>query len=196
MKIRTMVLSCLISVVVLSMGYEYSRAGPKADEPSLKIGVVSIEKIFQESKRTAKHDREAVAEERKVIAELERLNAEVEAERAKLGTLKTGSSDYLASFRERLNKEAKYQALRKYYEEQIMLKDRQWTGELYEEILQITNEVAEQKDLDLVFEESKPKFPLVNSIELAMAMRTHKLLYCRGCLDITDEVIARLDKEK
>ena len=73
MKVRTMVLSCLISVVVLSMGYEYSRAGPKADEPSLKIGVVSIEKIFQDCDRSAMYRKEAIAERNRVKAELDKL---------------------------------------------------------------------------------------------------------------------------
>ena len=196
MKIRTMVLSCLISVVVLSMGYEYSRAESEADESSLKIGVVSIEKIFQDSKRAAKHDREATAEERRVIAELKKLNAEAEAERAKLGTLKTNSSDYLELERNVAQKLVSYASQKRFYERQLELKDQQWTGEFYEEILQITNEVAEQKDLDLVLERSEPDFSVQSTIKILLAIETHKLLYCRGCLDITDEVMARLDKDK
>ena len=48
MKTKTaVVLSCLIGVVVLSFAYEHSSAESKADKPALKIGVVSIEKIFQ-----------------------------------------------------------------------------------------------------------------------------------------------------
>jgi hypothetical protein len=32
--------------------------------------------------------------------------------------------------------------------------------------------------------------------ELVMALRTHKVLYNGGCLDLTDAVIAALDKEE
>jgi len=68
--------------------------------------------------------------------------------------------------------------------------------ELYKEILQETREVAEQRGLDLVFEKSEPELPALSAKDLALAIRMHKLLYSGGCLDITDEVMARLDKEK
>ena len=61
MKIRTIVLSFLLGAVVLSMGYEYSRAEPKADKPSSKIGVVNIQQIFLICKRNAKYEEETKA---------------------------------------------------------------------------------------------------------------------------------------
>jgi len=55
MKVRTTVLTCLIGVVVLSMCYEYSRAESKADGSSLKIGVVSVRKILENSEKQVKY---------------------------------------------------------------------------------------------------------------------------------------------
>ena len=57
MKIRAaMVSGCLLFAVVLFMGYEYSWAEVKADIPGLKIGVVSIQRIFLTCKRNAKYE--------------------------------------------------------------------------------------------------------------------------------------------
>jgi len=196
MKIRAMVLSCLIGAVVLYMSYEYSWAEVKADKPSSKVGVVSVRKIFQDSKRNAKYTEEVVAEQRKVIAELEKLRAEVEAEEAGLNTLKTGSSDHLAQMKEVLTRQADLQAREEFYKQEMSFKDQRWTEELYKEILQITSEVAEERGLDLVLESSEIELPSLSARELMMTIRTHKLLYSTGCLDITDEVTARLDAKK
>jgi len=159
----------------------------------LKIGVVSVPKIFQDCKRTARYKEEAVAEWQRVNAELERLKAEVEAEREGLKTLKTGSSDYMALMKEVLTKQANLQVQQTFYEQQRVLKEQRMVEGLYKDILRETGEVAKQKGLDLVFERSEPTLPALSPTELERAMGTHKLLYGGGCLDITGEVMARLD---
>ncbi len=159
----------------------------------LKIGIVSVPKIFQDCKRTVRYKEEAVAEWQRVNAELERLKAEVEAEREGLKTLKTGSSDYMALMKEVLTKQANLQVQQTFYEQQRVLKEQRMVEGLYKDILRETGEVAKQKGLDLVFERSEPALPALSPTELERAMGTHKLLYGGGCLDITGEVIARLD---
>jgi Skp family chaperone for outer membrane proteins len=159
----------------------------------LKIGVVSVPKIFQDCKRTVRYKEEAVAEWQRVNAELERLKAKVEAEREGLKTLKTGSSDYMALMKEVLTKQANLQVQQTFYEQQRVLKEQKMVEGLYKDILRETGEVAKQKGLDLVFERSEPALPALSPTELERAMGTHKLLYGGGCLDITGEVMARLD---
>ena len=196
MKIKIMILSCLMVAAVLSMDAELRSAGSKADIPDSRIGVVSIRKIFQDCKRNAKYRQEATAEQDKVIAELKKLSKEIEAERAGLQTLKAGSDDHLALMKEILAKQANLQALQEFHKQQIALKDQKWTEELYKDILREVREVAEQKSLDLVFEKDEVELPALSANELMLTIRTHKLLYSGGCLDVTDEVTARLDEEK
>ena len=197
MKIRAaMVSGCLLFAVVLFMGDEYSRAEVKADIPGLKIGVVNIQRIFLTCKRNVKYEEKTKAEQNKLNAELEKLGAELKAEEAGLKTLKPGSSDYMALVKEILTKRAGLQAQQEFYKRQMELKYQQWIEGLYEDILRETSEVAEQKGLDLVQVKDEIEFPASSVNDAMMAIRTHKLLYSGGCLDITDEVIARLDKEK
>jgi hypothetical protein len=47
-----------------------------------------------------------------------------------------------------------------------------------------------------VFKEDEIDFSEPDISELGLAIRTQKLLYCGGCLDITDEVKTRLDAGK
>jgi Skp family chaperone for outer membrane proteins len=162
----------------------------------LKIAVVSIQKIFQKCKRGASYREEAITEQDRVIAELEKLSKEIEAEKAGLKTLKENSSDYMARAKELFEKQASYQARQEFYKQQMELKDKLWTKEIYQDILRIAGEVAKEKGLDLVFREDEVDFSETNANELGLAMRVQKLLYSGGCLDITDEVTARLDAEK
>ncbi len=197
MKVRAaIILSCLIGVVVLFMGYECSQAGLKAKRSISKIGVVSVRRIFEDCKRNVRYRQEAVAEQNRVIAELEKLAKEVEAESAGLRTLKEGSSDHLALMREVLEKQANLQAQQEFHKQQIELKDQQWTEELYKDIVREAGEVAKQKGLDLVFEKDELKLPATSANELMLTIRTHKLLYSDGCLDVTGEVMARIDAGK
>jgi Skp family chaperone for outer membrane proteins len=75
-------------------------------------------------------------------------------------------------------------------------KHQQWTETLYQEILRITKELANAKGLALVVESDEPQFPILQYEELAMTLNTHKVLYSDGCVDLTNDVIAELNKEE
>jgi len=193
MKIKIMTLICLTGIVILSMGAGLHKGDSQADKYSLKIGVVSIKRIFQNCKRIAKYRQDALAERDQLVAELDKLSKEIVAEEAGLRTFKVGSSDYMLRMKEVLEKQAKLRAQEEFHKQQMMLRERKMTGELYKDILRITSNIAEQKELAMVFERSEPEFPAATSDELAMTISTHKLLYSGSCLDITDEVIIQLD---
>ncbi|MHC4258875.1 MAG: OmpH/Skp family outer membrane protein [Planctomycetota bacterium] len=195
MKIRAIILSCLIGAVVLGVGYEHSRAESEVGKPSIKIGVISIRKIFQDCQRRKKHDEELRAEEQNVNVKLNELKRKIDAARAGLEAIKPDSGDYLELERDVRQKEQNYQAELQYYEKVLSLNDRQWTKQFYEDILRVSGAVAKQKGFDLVFECSEPDFSTVSAMELLTTIQTHKLLYSAGCADITEEVMVRLDKE-
>lgn len=171
-------------------------AEPKQSGTGPKVAVVSIQKIFQECKKSISYREEAIAEQDRVIAELDKLSMEIEAGKAGLQTLRENSSDYMARAKELFEKQANYQARQEFYKQQMELKDQLWTKEIYQDILRIAGKVAKKKGLDLVFKEDEVDFSETNITELGLAIRTQKLLYSGGCLDITDEVTARLDAEK
>jgi len=172
------------------------RAELKADTLGLKIGVVSIRKVLRNCKRSARYKVDILADQGRANAKLQELSKQIETQEAGLKALRPGSSDYLAQLKELLEKRYQLEAQQEFNQQQNALKHHKWTEELYKEILQITKELAEQKGLDLVFEKDEPEFPVASSEELVMVLSTHKLLYSAGCLDLTEEVVARLDAEK
>ncbi len=199
MKIRTIILGCLVSAAVLLVGYPPgidSHAQPKTDKSSSKTGVVSVRKVFRDSKRNNKYRADVMAEQTKVRAEMEKLSKEIEAQEAGLKTLKRGSVDYLAQYKELLAKRANLDVQQQVINQERSAKDQRWMEELYSQILQITNELAKQKGLELVLEADEPEFPVESADELMMTLSTHKVLYTAGCLDLTSEVVARLDAKE
>ncbi len=194
MKIKTMVLGLLVCMVVLLCGHTYSSAQPS--EMALKIGVISVERVLRDCKATAKFREQITADNKKMVAEEEKLSLEIKALTTGLqsGALKVGSSDHLAQYKEMLQKQAELEALKEFNPRQSALKQQQWTQELYRKILQTTKVLALEKDLILVLEKSEPEFPV--QTELGMIIGTHKVLYSGGCLDITDDVIAKLDADE
>lgn len=195
MKARTMVLGCLAGVVILAMGYEYSQAQSEGDTPSSKIGTVSILKVFRDCRRSAAHRNEILSEQNRIRAELQELSKDIEAQEAGLRAFKQDSSDYLAQRKELIDKRASLQAQQDFNKEQTILKEYRWSKELYNEILQITSELAEQKGLDLVLEKGEIDVLALSVNQISQTISTHKVLYSGGCVDISDEVVAWLDKK-
>lgn len=162
----------------------------------LKVATISVRRVFQECRRGAGYRQQAIAEQGKIVAELDKLSKEIETERAGLATLKEGSTDYILGTKELFGKQANYQALKEFYTQQMEYKDQLWTKELYQDILLAAREVARNKGFDLVFREDEVDFSETDIAELGMAMRSQKLFYSGGCVDISDEVIARLDAKE
>lgn len=196
MKAKAVLFICVMSAVVLLMAYQHSQAGSESEAVGPKVGVVSIRRIFQDCKRNAKYREEAGVEQDKIVAELDKLRKEIEAEEVGLKALKVGSSDYMELMKGILEKQASLQARQEFHKKQLALKDQRWTEQLYTDILREAGEVAKQRGLDIVFANDEPEFPALSAQELMMAIRTHKVLYSGGCLDITEEVMNRVDKEK
>jgi Skp family chaperone for outer membrane proteins len=198
MKARTMVLGFLAGVFILAMAPTSNKRGQaqsKGDTPSSKIGIVSILKVFRDCKRSAAHRNELLTEQNRIRAELQNLSKEIEAQEAGLRALKQDSSDYLAQRKELIDKRVRLEAEQEFNKEQVILKQYKWSKELYQDILRITSELAEQKGLDLVLKKDEIDLLALSVNEFSQTIRTHKVLYSGGCIDISDEVVARLDKE-
>ncbi|HUT30166.1 MAG TPA: OmpH family outer membrane protein [Sedimentisphaerales bacterium] len=208
MKTKALVLSCLACAVILSTGYfgnptgfsAFGQApeaggGLKSNGTCLKIGVLSIRQIFRESARIARYRQDALVERKTMEAKLDKLATEIDSEEKGLNLLSPGTSDYVAQLERIYNKRASYQADKELYNKKVSLKEQMITEELYGDILRATREVAEQKGLDLVLEKSEPELPAQSPAQLELAMGTHKVLYSTGCVDISKEVLARIDTQ-
>ena len=169
----------------------YSGAAQSAGSTS-KIGIVSIRTVFNTTQQQVQYRTQAIAKQGRARAQLESLAQEIQASEAELKTLKQGTADYLKQMQSVLQKRAQLEAEQEYLKQQRLLEDKLWMEKLYQETLKIVNAMAKQKGLDLILERTAPEFP-ISSEELMATFSTHKVLYAAGGVDLTDEVITRLD---
>ena len=196
MKAKNVIFFSLLGLAVLFVSYGHSWA-ESSDKPSdSKFGVVSIRVIFEQSQKNVKYREDATAQQEKIIADLEKLSKETDADEAGLRTLVVGSSDYMALSKGIFEKQAKLEALKEFHKQSMTMQDKQWTEKIYQDILRITGEVAKQRGLAMVFAKDEVEFPSTSANELMLAIRTNKLLYSGGCVDITGDVMSAFDAEK
>ena len=193
MSKQSVIIWCIAAgVLVLSLGYGSEAQAPVVD-PVTKIGVVSISQVLAQSKQRAAYMQQEQAKQDQANAELQKLSDELETQKAQLQTYKTGSEDYLTQYKAMVENKSKLDALQDYYQKAGALEEKQWTEEFYKKILAATKKIADLKGLTLVLERSEPDFPIPPEM-FVMAVRTHKVLYSKGCYDITADVIAEIDQ--
>jgi len=194
MKLKTSVLVCLTGAAIILLAHRYSTAQETAAKQTLPIGVVDVRRALRDCSATAKYRERTNAENAKMDAEEEQLSREVQALAAGIRALKPGTSDHLEQYKEYLQKKTELESLQEFNPQRKALKHQQWTQTLYQEILRITNDLAAERGLPLVLTSDQPEFPIQRYEELAMTLSTHIVLYSQGCVDLTDQVIAELDK--
>ncbi len=195
MRIKVLVTGSILSVVILFAVHELGTAKAGAGLSTSKIGVVSVSRALRDCKATADYREKTTAENDKIALEQTRLNREVQSLTGEIRALRRGSDDYMARYKELLQKQAELKVLEEYNNQQSGLRDRNWTELLYKEILTVVNDIAKKKGLEMVLERTEPSFPTATADQLMMTLSTHKVLYDGGCLDITDDVIAELNKK-
>jgi Skp family chaperone for outer membrane proteins len=192
MKFKSIVVTVLL--IVMS-GFIVSTGAEKAaDNKCLKIGVISVRKVFQDCKRNTKYRQEMSAERDKLEQELDSLSKDIDASKSKLKMLKPGNADYLAGMKSIFEKQGNLQAKQEFFKRQMDMREQNVIEQLFKDVVKATTEVAKEKGIDLVFEKSEPDLPAANSNELTLTISTHKVLYNSGaCEDITDAVMAKVD---
>lgn len=192
MSSKATISGILICALALFAVLEYGHAATGTTSPSVKVGIVSVRGIFKKSQKHGQYSAQMAARLNQARAQLEQLAKEADAEEAGLKVLKKGTADYMQQLNTVLAKRAELQHRQEFLKQQQTLESKQWTEAIYEEVLAIVKEIGKEKGLDLVLERTEPDFP-ISSEELMLTLSTHQVLYDAGCIDLTDEVAARVD---
>jgi Skp family chaperone for outer membrane proteins len=194
MKFKTVVLGCLMGAIALLFVHQFSFAQTTAPATVSNIGLISVSRALRDCKATATFGAQAQAEAEEMAEKEKALNDEINMLKGAVRALVPGTPDYMEQLRQLMLKQGELQAIQEYRRELRSASQRAWAEKVYKEILRLTQEVAARNNLDLVLERSEPEFPIKNADQLMMTLSTNKVLYGDGCTDITDEVIAELDK--
>ena len=182
MKIRNIILSMLLCSIAFGAGKKLT---PETIPLALKkkaspvspgrIAVVSVRRIFE--KNSTEQQLVLEGEQKRMQAELEKILSEAKAFRADMETRKPDSTDYVNLNRKMIEKEALYDAKKKFFQQDLASREQQWIKKLYQEVVAATEKVAKQKGLALI-----------------LAEEGEQILFHADEMNITDEVLAAMDK--
>lgn len=197
MKVRLVLLSCVLGMTAFFARDVFSNAESASPAPRVqsKIGVVSMLQLIQERAREDKQLADIMAERSKARAELGELAREIDSEEAGLKTLKPGSEDYTRQLEQLMEKRIRLDSRRESPDRVAMLRQQIWTQKVFNQVVRISRQLAAEKGLDLVLSKDEPE-DLPSGEGFMTGMGTQKVLYSGGCVDLTEEVRARIRAEK
>ena len=201
MKHKNITLGIILSAIVLTFfGYGYSHAKKKGKTPPLQIGVVSIYEIFEKCSQKTEFEQKFSVEGEKIIQELKAFEQEISNDKTALSKRRPDSVDYMEMMQEVMLKEAKLDAQREFYKQDITIKKIRSQEKIYKNILSAINRVAKDRELDIVLNRDDNYLSrddidqvVTNPSDFMFTTETHKLLYFAKDLDITSEVLKTLE---
>jgi Skp family chaperone for outer membrane proteins len=194
MKYKTMVMiGCVAVAMVLMSNLGIFAQQNVPTDPLQRVGMVSVMTVIQQCQLNAAHIKALTDEQEKIIREQTKADQDLKAEAQILQTLIKGTDDFNTQLQLVISKQAALQGQSEYYKQYFVAKDMKWKNELYKDILAAVTKVADAQGLTMVFERTEPRFP-IQAEGFAVTVSTHKLIYGKGCVDITGDVIAEIDQ--
>ena len=193
MKTKMVIIICVLVTGILFFSREYTDA--QTNSPISRIGVVNIEKVLMECDATKTYSEELGKERQAILNEQVKIKKDILAIEEELASYKVGSPEYLSKLREGTLKKQNLD-LEEFNRQEMILKSQVWHIKLYNKIMKVANEIGAEKDLYLVLSMDEPEISEENPDEFTVAVKTRKVLYSGGCMDLTDIVISRLNQLK
>lgn len=188
------ILTAVLTGCAAWMIFQQGFAASEEKYAPARIGVVDVTKILENCRKNKQWQEKAEADRSRVQAEFQQMRKDLEALQANIKQRKPGSSDYFALMGEYEEKRAVMEGRNTFYENKFTQEMQQWMEALYTDFLKVTEMVAREKGLDIVLGKETLDLPAPTLRDFMLSVKTQKVLYSRPELDITDEVLAALDK--
>jgi Skp family chaperone for outer membrane proteins len=188
----------LWTVVCLTVGLAFlthlraqAPAAPVA--PEGRVAVCDMQRVFSEYNR-AKDLLSKLNDKRQALAaEDEQRGKAIDALQVELAGLKPGSAEYEARRDQAERQQIDRAVAMQVGESALRREHRRLTIDMYTEITQAVGAVAQERGFNLVLYRDGPLVDTDETLELLAQIRSRKLLYCDESLDVSTEVLARLN---
>ena len=182
-RLVVIVLIALVSLLWLTIDTGIGQPGPT--QVATRIGVVNMERAFQQSKQKAALEQALEGELRARLSKLEKMKGDVEKAEQSLALLEQGSEAYFKQQEAVATSKAMFQLYDERYRAELQQSRIRSFDKVYAEIRAVTATVAGEMNLDLVFQQTltiDDKMPSWESV-----------LFARPQFDITDAVLQKLN---
>ena len=191
---KTTILAVTVALLVLVGTYQQGKLDAASTVAPAKIGVVDVTKVLENSARNKQWQEKMQQEQTTTKNEFNQMRTEVEAIQANLKLRTPGTEDFLKLRQEMVEKGAMLEAKNQFYQDKVTFEMQRWTEELYQQLLKVVSDVAKDKGLDMVIADESLMLPSPSLQDFMLTVKTRKLLYHNKKYDLTDEVLAALDK--
>lgn len=158
------------------------------------VAVASVPEIIDGSSYAKMLDKKINDKKQQALAELDKYKAEIDAIKADINTRKPGSEEYNQLAQKAIEKTAVAEAKKDYMQKSLVRENKEIMEQLYVEILAVSKEICQEKNIEVLLDRDEVNIPALSSTELSGMIQTHKVLYHAPNLDITKDIIERLDK--
>lgn len=180
--------------VIVSGAYQHGKLIADVAVKPAKIGIVNVTKVLENCQKHKNWQEKMQAEQAEVRKQFDQLKQELDAVQANLKLRTPGSEDFLKLQQEMIEKTAMMEAKDKFYQDKVTSEMQRWTESLYQKLLQIAEEVAKSKGLDMIIADEILDLPAPTLRDFMLTIKTKKLLYHNSDYDLTEDVLAAMDK--
>jgi Skp family chaperone for outer membrane proteins len=194
MKISKQMLVVLVVALIVLGAYQHGKLEADSAVAPAKIGVVNVTKVLENSQKHKQWQEKMQAKQTEMRNEFQKMREELEALQANLKLRTAGSEDFLSLRQELAEKTALMEAKDESYRTRVEAEMQSWTESLYQELLKVVEQVAKAKGLDMIIADELLDLPAPTLRDFMLTIKTKKLLYHNANYDMTEEVLAALDK--
>lgn len=196
MKSRRPILfaTVLIATGLLAIAAVQAQQGTNAQPTA--VAVVDLEKVFEASKEKMQFDADQRTARETITKAAEAKQEAAEAMKADLDTLAPGTPAYQQKQQEFEIAAYEFQAWSQYEQLKINREAAVRIEGLYRTSLDAIDRMAKEAGYDLVlYRESQDRFQYENIQQLLQQIGFRKVLYASDAIDITDQVVQRMNNE-
>jgi len=187
----------LISVALVCGAFAWSQAVPPGagqGGAGPSVAVCDITQLFNNYQRAK--DLSGQFEQRRTTLRLENDNRGKELDKAKaeLDGYKLGSEAYEKKFNEIQKLTLDRKSWLEYQETVVMRDHHRLTREMYDEVTKMIGRLAKDRNIRLVLFRERDQIESDNTPQLLNQIERRKVLYADDGIDITDQVLGRLNE--
>jgi len=194
MKRITILLVLLVLVLVGGYGYRLSQAQQAGSNPGSRMGVIDMAKVLSECQEAL--DREKLIGEKRqaVRSKLSEMAEEASNLRQELeNVLKPGTAEYHKQLQKWFDQMALQEAYEKGQTQAFTADAQAWMEVFYQKVEAEVAALAQQQGFSLVLDKDRLPLTARSASELSALIRTRKVIYADSALDLTSQVMEKLD---
>lgn len=184
---RTMILVAAVAVLVLLGAYQQGKLDAAAQIQPAKIGIVNMTRVFEESAINKLWKEKMQQEQTNTLNEINKMKTDLDAIGANLKLRTPGSEDFFKLRQDMVQKKSLLDSREAIYRESMNFKMQQLAEQFHKKLLEVTTAMAKEKGLDIIATDELADF--------VQMTKSKVLLYHNSQYDLTDEVLAAMDKD-